>query len=253
MQQDTTVLCQTVDGFMSWRLHPGAPTDCWVESGGSVLGEAIPLELEPESWSATRAAPRVNQLSWPDDVVDIAGRLGLGNSRDCERIPYISQGILQMPEDWFWHHLSLAFVRRHSVPSSLETWAAFAGQVRLSLLPGRWTIPAELAALLHVAEGDYIHLLTRSEGLAVGWLSRQLRARYDLNAPTGPHQDLLYRAARWLGQEGAANGVRIHEVKFQSVGPSVDLAVAGRSGVGRESLISEGERDGDLFRMSWSG
>ena len=252
MQHDTTFLCRTVDAFLSWRLHPGAPTDCWVEAGGSVGGEAIPLELEPESWSATRAAPGVSQLTWPDDVLAVAGRLALGSSKDGERIPHISSGILQLPEDWFWHHLSIAFVRQGGFPSSFKTWASFAGQVRLSLLPGRWTVPTELVAVLHISEGDYVQLLTQSEELAVGWLSRQLEVRYCLNAPTHAHRALLRRAARWLGQEGATSGARIQDATFRLVGSAVELAVAGSSGVGRESLISEGDRDGGFFRMCWT-
>lgn len=230
-------------------VQPGALAAAWPTSPLVDQVAAVPLEVEPEWWVAD-APPVLNtyEQTWPSDVARAASRVGCEVSFSIAGVPQVGRGLLVENTKWFWHHLTLGLLQPGSWPGDLELWRQHRQRLLANLSPDAWSAPQECNAVIHVAEADYILILTPHRALVESWIAGQLAIVLDVKQPDGPSANAVLSAlARWIMTEAGDRGVRLTEVAVEAGGDGVAVIARGMWGRGRDTLIPIGDVEGPAF------
>jgi hypothetical protein len=195
---------------------------------------AVLLECEPDGgqW-----LPSTDQ-AWPTDALRHASTLGFEPVVCGDGLPLIGPTLLATP-DVLWHNLTLGFATRAEVELR-NAWAPCRDVLLESLAPNTWPAPPSCETILHVTEGDYLLLLTRSSAALQQWLARQVAT---LLAATLSYAD-AEQIATWCLAEAVGVGIHLKDVTRDG-----ELLLRGRWGRPEWTPLRAGDPPGDRFEV----
>jgi hypothetical protein len=107
-------------------------------------------------------------------------------------------------------------------------------------------------AVLHLSEADYGVILSPSRTLYETWVTGHIVSHFGLSNPeVNSAPGALLEVTKWLLQEANGQGVRDSNLELHRVGPLTEMAVGGRWGRGRKTLIRAGKVKGERFYREW--